>query len=212
MVEDQLHADTKADYLEKRESMVKQCEADFARFDTNGDGSLSKQECRESIMQLVGLMAMADPDASTDKFMAKYDLNSDGRITKDEYLTVMKKIFDEAVLAATDVMSGAKTHEEVMATLPEEARSQVEAAREGFLATQDAAFSAIDTNGDGFLDKTELSQMITTQFPLKAGQTEWLSREVDKFIRLADTDHNGKVSKAEFIEFNGRAFDAGVLG
>ena len=31
-------------------------------------------------------------------------------------------------------------------------------------------------------------------------------------MRMADTDHNGKVSKAEFIAFNGKVFDAGVLG
>ena len=80
------------------------------------------------------------------------------------------------------------------------------------MAAQDAAFAAIDTNGDGFLDKEELSKMIKDQFPLKAGNEEWLTLEVGKFFRMADTDHNGKVSKAEFIDFNGRAFDAGVLG
>ena len=43
---------------------------------------------------------MADPDATTDKFMAKYDLNSDGRISKDEFITVMKNIFDQSLLAS----------------------------------------------------------------------------------------------------------------
>ena len=80
------------------------------------------------------------------------------------------------------------------------------------MASLDDAFNALDTNGDGLLDKEELSKMIMNSCPTKAGETEWLSKKVDNFMRMADTDHNGKVSKAEFIAFNGKVFDAGVLG
>ena len=111
MVEAQLPEDSRADYREKKEATLKKAAEDFDRFDLNDDGSLSKQECRTAIVQLVGVLGMVDPDGATDKFMHKYDLNNDGRVTKEEYLAVMTKIFDEAVLGATDVMSGTKTHE-----------------------------------------------------------------------------------------------------
>ena len=42
MIEDQVHPDMKANYLEEREKMVKGIEARFDVLDTNNDGSLSK--------------------------------------------------------------------------------------------------------------------------------------------------------------------------
>lgn len=125
----------------------------FDRFDSNKDGVWSESECRENIDQMFGELGKTDPDAAFEKLMARYDLNKDGTITKEEYLSVIGKTMDDIAHVNSKIMSGEMTHEEVLATLPENERAGYEKYRTAFLSQIHHIIKAQDTNKDGFLDR-----------------------------------------------------------
>lgn len=65
-------------------------------------GCLDRKRCRKEIKSLVDAF-IPDPDMTTEMFMRKYDLNNDGKVSKEEYLTVEVQVYDEIILSTVDI-------------------------------------------------------------------------------------------------------------
>ena len=61
-------------------------------------------------------------------------------------------------------------------------------------------FDQLDTNQNGFLDKSEMDNLISMAMK-EQGMSEPGEAEKQEFIRLIDENHDGKISKQEFINF-----------
>ena len=66
-------------------------------------------------------------------------------------------------------------------------------------------FDDADTNGDGTLDRAEMIGQASAQF---SGSEEEKQAEIDAILAQFDTDGDGKISKAEWLDFFGKLFDA----
>ena len=61
----------------------------------------------------------------------------------------------------------------------------------------DAAFGVYDVNGDGKIDKAELTAILTGGM----GAAAVTPADVEQLLAKLDTDHNGSIDKAEFIQY-----------
>lgn len=63
----------------------------FAAVDTNGSGSIEKDECTEMLRQLVGDVPQSDLESVVADAMKDMDANGDGKVTWDEFFSFAKK-------------------------------------------------------------------------------------------------------------------------
>jgi len=84
-----------------REQIIAQGQAAFAKFDTNGDGGLNIDECREFFREAV---AQYGGEYTEEKYQAaflKMDSNGDGNISCDEAVTWLISVAEAAALKNT---------------------------------------------------------------------------------------------------------------
>ncbi|BFI95556.1 MAG: hypothetical protein RSP_10660 [Rhodanobacter sp.] len=87
---------------------------------------------------------------------------------------------------------------------PDEMFAEADANHDGvvtlaeFQAARSARFDHLDRNGDGYIGMGDIPALLRSR--PKAEQ------RMKALIRLADTDHDGRVSRAEFIAAGNRAF------
>eukprot|EP00794_Sanderia_malayensis_P015187 gene15187-16753_t len=123
------------------------------------------------------------------------DEDGSGKITKDEFSKLMKKLNQETSADNMDKMfnaadkdgSGAIDFDEFLATFESNASPPSKSDLE-------ESFKMIDKNGDGFLSREEIKAGL-------AAVGEPLSDEsVDEMLAAADTNHDGKISYEEFTK------------
>lgn len=71
--------------------------------------------------------------------------------------------------------------------------------RAEFLAARSNNFAKYDRNGDGFIDAQD--------FPRRLRARQNVSQRLDELIDHFDADHDGRVSRAEFVDGPTSAFD-----
>jgi Ca2+-binding EF-hand superfamily protein len=197
-----------------RAQLIKNLDAQFKALDTNGDGVLSQSElaaaeAKSQQQRLAQIRAQMDaefnrldkdhggtltkaefmaaapqspttaPDVSAD--LGQFDKNKDGKVTFDEYQSVM--------LARFDAMD--KQHK---GSITDAGGSTV--TRADFASKLTAMFKQIDVGGHGYFTKAELqaAEIKIRQQRIAAAR----ARMEAEFNRL-DTDHDGTLSKAEFM-------------
>jgi Ca2+-binding EF-hand superfamily protein len=72
-------------------------------------------------------------------------------------------------------------------------------ARDEFLSARAEQFTTRDRNGDGFIDNADLGE--------RAASRPRVSQAMTAMVAQFDTDKDGKVSKAEFVDGGVKVFD-----
>ena len=78
-------------------------------------------------------------------------------------------------------------------------------ARAQALANAEASFDELDLNNDGSVSKAEVIELSKKGSAI-AGSAD--SAKIDEFIATFDTDGDGMIQKAEWLEFFGNLFDS----
>jgi len=87
---------------------------------------------------------------------------------------------------------------------PDEMFAEADANHDGvvtlaeFQAARSARFDHLDRNGDGYISMDDIPAFLRSRPKAEQGMAA--------LIRLADTDHDGRVSRAEFTAAGNRAF------
>jgi len=142
---------------------VKDVQMSFKQFDRNGDGSIDRNE-------LTGALS-----------------SSGGNFTKQEI---------DVIFAAADTDgNGEIDYEEFIALMCPSASDIIEKFRSKYKNITDvkAAFKRFDRNGDGALDKEELSSA------MKSSGESYSDIEVDAIFSLGDIDGDGEITLEEFV-------------
>ena len=82
-------------------------------------------------------------------------------------------------------------------------------AREEALRTATEAFSKLDLNGDGSVDKEELRKIAADSGVNFGAEMDVAAREakIEQFFATFDANGDGKVQMSEWLEFFGNLFD-----
>ena len=135
----------------------------FKRFDLNGDGSID----REELTQALGGSGQSFTQQEINAIFNAADVNKDGTVDYEEFICLMCP-------SAADIVR--------------KFRSQ-------YVHIEDvrAAFKRFDRNGDGALDKQELSSA------LKSCGQSFSDMEVNAIFSLGDADGDGEITMNEFV-------------
>lgn len=157
-------------------------ECAFACYDKNGDGFVDKDELYKAMMTAKGLSCDAY-DEGVSKYLSTFlgEMGgSDGRITKKEFMTVLKG--DKRLLGALGewlrVRNGtlAETHIDQITSL----------------------FKAVDLNNNGTISKAELRAFSKDCDPDHAKRAV---KRAERVMAECDLDKNNKINLEEFTEF-----------
>ena len=92
--------------------------------------------------------------------------------------------------------------------LNEDQRAAIATARQQALATATEAFTQVDTDGSGFIEKNEIAQLLAKEgLGANAGEQE-KEAKLKEFFETFDANNDGKVSKDEWLTFFGNFFDS----
>ena len=86
-------------------------------------------------------------------------------------------------------------------------QEQIRQAREAALAQAEDAFKKLDANNDGEVDRNEICQLAGAGLPDGCDQ-ETKDKKIKEFLDSFDTDGDGKIQKAEWLNFFGQLFDS----
>lgn len=150
----------------------------FAKADTNGDSSLSKDELLASLKSMSG-DGNADKDASAlvDKLFSDMDSDSSGSISQSEFSSFKPKF---AANTASTLLSAQQQSQQ--------------------RPTADQMLAETDSNGDGTITKDELSALISSRSQDGQG-----GPSVDEMFSTMDENGDGSVSKEELSSFASKA-------
>ena len=84
-----------------------------------------------------------------------------------------------------------------------EAQAQIDTIRAETIASVVVQYEALDTNGDGSVDREELIAIARAQ----GGSHNVDEAQLAEFFTQFDANNDGKVSKDEWINFFGKMFD-----
>jgi Ca2+-binding EF-hand superfamily protein len=161
----------------------------FWKLDTDGSGVLETFELKDYIRKLAAKFEMEIREEDMNYAVAEYqfvDKNGDGRITEDEFITVLLEMFDNV-------------SDEIFVSAIDEFDVYSEGDRVVIFTNM---FKRHDLDHDGFLDSFEVREYFK-KFALKLGKgvTEAdLDSMVNEF-QLVDANGDGKVSQQEFIDY-----------
>ena len=176
---------------------------------TNHDGDADGQMTREE------MLAAGHDAASVDEFMAKHDINGDGKLSASEILTLHTHTEAEQSFREHDTNhDGHITTEELGALQSNETVrawfdrydhdhdgkvSLRDMAKVDYEADTKASFDAHDIDHDGMLDFDEIAASMNMTFSESAAPEQETTRRnfINSHIQRFDTDHDGKVSYAE---------------
>lgn len=142
---------------------VKDVQEAFKRFDADGDGSIDRNEMTRAL----GGSGQQFTQQEINAIFNAADVNKDGSVDYEEFIGLMCP-------SASDIVA--------------KFRSQ-------YVNIEDvrAAFKRFDRNGDGALDKQELSAA------LKSSGQSYSNMEVDAIFSLGDIDGDGEITMNEFV-------------
>ena len=86
-------------------------------------------------------------------------------------------------------------------------QDQIATARAAALAQAEEAFNKLDINGDGEVDRNEICQLAGAGLP-EGCDEETKNKKVQEFLDSFDSDGDGKIQKAEWLNFFGQLFDS----
>lgn len=139
----------------------------FAKVDTDSSGSVNASEL-QTMLDDVSKHTGVSFQKTAQELLTAMDGNSDGSLSSDELAQGMQSILP-----------------------PPPSTMEFAQARNGATDGSDDLFSKVDTDGDGSVSKTEMSDFVA-----KMGKNADSSSD-DKFAKL-DTDADGALSQAEF--------------
>lgn len=126
---------------------------------------------------------------------AVFDKNGDGKITADELFEVMKtigqkKTFRECQQMIARVDKDGSGHIDI---------NEFYLMMSGTVGSTEEdienAFKVFDTDGNGYISKTELKHALT-----KCGTYKFTNKQIEKMMEKVDSDKDGRVCYEEFIE------------
>ena len=101
---DALNDEQKKVIDDARVEALKNAEAEFAKLDKNGDGTVEKDELvayaktQASSGEKLTEAQKAEAEAQIDAMIAQFDSNADGKVQKQEWLDFFTKVFDDAIV------------------------------------------------------------------------------------------------------------------
>lgn len=140
----------------------------FAKIDTDSNGSVNASEL-QTMLDEVSEHTGVSFQKTAQELLTAMDGNGDGTLGSDELAQGMQSILP-----------------------PPPSTMDFAQARNGAQEGNDDLFAKVDTDGDGSVSKTEMSDFVA-----KMGQNADTSSSDDKFSTL-DTDDSGALSQAEF--------------
>lgn len=140
----------------------------FAKVDTDSSGSVNADEL-QTMLDDVSQHTGVSFQKTAQELLTAMDGNSDGALSSDELAQGMQSIMP-----------------------PPPSTMDFAQARNGATDGSDDLFSKVDTDGDGSVSKSEMSDFVA-----KMGKNSDTSSSDDKFAKL-DTDGDGSLSQSEF--------------
>ena len=177
----------------------------FKRFDNNGDGALSKAELSAAMKS----SGESYSDVEVDAIFSLGDVDGDGEITLEEFITLMSPSASQVV---QKISKSFKNLNDV-----KEAFKRIDTNNDGLLSKDEmrtspgnkfdseeieAIFLLGDVNGDGEID---MGEFIGIMFPsavevaLQVSQTFKTIEDVKAAFKLLDRDGDGVVNKSEMM-------------
>jgi len=193
----QWNADTLAQARElvsnlSTEELAETLESIFVQADTDGNGTLDKDEFRNCLEQTeLGLT----PDV-VNALAAKVDFDADGLISYHEFAPLCYDLLVETVnmeIQRSEVEAAEDAFVEQARMLEAEEEMYRGMSSEEIEQLVVEIFEAVDTGGTGELNPQEFAAALTMS------RLELTPDEVEQFMAHLDTDGNGKISFSEFV-------------
>ena len=86
-------------------------------------------------------------------------------------------------------------------------QEQIAQARAAALAQAEEAFGKLDINGDGEVDRSEITALAGDGLPAGCDQAT-KDAKIKEFLDSFDADGDGKIQKSEWLNFFGQLFDS----
>jgi len=207
-----------ADFQEA--SFADACGAGFDRVDIDGNGELSPEELFPVVGKLAGTSQVSITLDHCRRFVAIFDLDGNGVITRDEFAnfsrTMMvvgyivqqiqlqeeadRRLAEEGRLIdemLENIRDDRNFVNKIMLDLPPDLAARFQAA--SFAAACGDQFASVDTDGNGVLTPDELFPVI--QDLSGADDLAVTMAHCIKFAEIFDADGNGVITRNEFAEF-----------
>lgn len=161
----------------------------FWKLDTDGSGVLETFELKDYIRKLASKFDMQVREEDMNYAVSEFqfvDKNGDGRITEDEFITVLLEMFDNV-------------SDEIFVSAIDEFDVYSEGDRVVIFTNM---FKRHDLDHDGFLDSYEVREYFK-KFALKMGKGV-SDAELDSMVAaftMVDANGDGQVSQQEFIDY-----------
>lgn len=188
----------------------------FRAVDGDGNGKLDKDELGCLVQEMRQSMGMKihsqnQINAEVSEVLAKFDINKDGDIGFDEFLRMIvtkpwnillpETVQDKLHETVMDTVSDAPVHKRERDVMFRTAA--LEAAAASVLRASKNLFREYDSNGDGQLNREELSHVIMGLWanlgdPIASRAK--LEELTDLALKTFDDDHNGMISMKEFVK------------
>jgi len=156
----------------------------FQDADADGNGFLDKDEVRQVLMKHAGTSEL--DESRVENYFARADTNKDGRIDHAEFMNLVEAEASLEKVLDSDAHAVYRNQR-----IP---AKQFVAIRESFLQA--------DFDGNGFLDKAEVRELLEQSAATEGGQALWkifTESEVEGYFRRADKNQDGKINLEEFL-------------
>ncbi|PQP98195.1 uncharacterized protein Pyn_30670 [Prunus yedoensis var. nudiflora] len=193
----------------------------FEEVDEDGDNYISLSEVKELLLEIKFISTEDDKDKGTAEVMKQFDLDHDGKLTKDEFINGFTKWIDEvkAVHKQSTQRSLENIYEvfqpwienrrrerEMKKNLMSEVLRHVQSNSLGSILTEDGMpnipnirrlFEKIDLDGNNNISQAELKELIAD---IKFGKIPGdVDESVVKLIEELDTSGDKMISEEEFV-------------
>jgi len=161
--------------------------AAFRRFDANGDGLVSPHEFRHALSQ----MGIPLQDEELAVLIARVDINSDGMLSYEEFLTqLFVAARDPSIARVGQLFVDHYAAQDVAAS---SLWSRVSKAFQDRGVPLRQVFALFDADGDGVVSRQELSEAFRL---MRLGLDDG---DVERMLRDIDLNEDGKVNIHEFV-------------
>ncbi|CAB4307801.1 unnamed protein product [Prunus armeniaca] len=193
----------------------------FEEVDEDGDNYISLSEVKELLLEIKFISTEDDKDKGTAEVMKKFDLDRDGKITKDEFINGFTKWIDEVKAVHEQHtqrsleniyevfqpwIENRRREREMKKNLMSEVLRHVQSNSLGSILTEDGMpdipnirrlFEKIDLDGNNNISQAELKELIAD---IKFGKIPGdVDESVVKLIEELDTSGDKMISEEEFV-------------
>ncbi|CAB4277405.1 unnamed protein product [Prunus armeniaca] len=193
----------------------------FEEVDEDGDNYISLSEVKELLLEIKFISTEDDKDKGTAEVMKQFDLDRDGKITKDEFINGFTKWIDEVKAVHEQHtqrsleniyevfqpwIENRRREREMKKNLMSEVLRHVQSNSLGSILTEDGMpdipnirrlFEKIDLDGNNNISQAELKELIAD---IKFGKIPGdVDESVVKLIEELDTSGDKMISEEEFV-------------